>query len=62
MIRNIFVLSISPFPVSLIKNKEIYNKTNSVKVFQLMGAKTVFGEKINTSQVILINTLLLLYL
>lgn len=45
MIRNIFVLSISPLPVSLIKNTEIYNKTNSVKVFQLMGAKTVFGEK-----------------
>lgn len=62
MIRNIFVLSISPFPVSLIKNTEIYNITNSVKVFQLIGAKTVFGEKINTSQVILISTLLLLYL
>lgn len=62
MIRNIFVLSISPFPVSLIKNTEIYNKKNSVKVFQLMGAKTVFGEKKNTSQVILISTLLLLYL
>lgn len=59
MIRNICVLSISPFPVSLIKNTEIYNITNSVKVFQLIGAKTVFGEKINTSQVILISTLLL---
>lgn len=61
MIRNIFVLLILLFFVFLIKNIDIYNKINFVKVFLLMGVKIVFGEKKNIFKVILINILLLLY-